>query len=50
MIVPFLLSVQQAGTDGYQLVGFVSSLFGYALGILVGIIAVMVAFDATRWF
>lgn len=48
MIVPFLLSVQQAGTDGYQLVGFVSSLFGYALGILVGIIAVMVAFEAIR--
>ena len=28
--------------------GFVSSLFGYALGILVGIIAVMVAFEAIR--
>ena len=48
MIVPFLLSVQQVGTDGYQLVGFVSSLFGYTLGILVGIIAVMVAFEAIR--
>ncbi|MFR1478151.1 MAG: hypothetical protein ACLSB9_21955 [Hydrogeniiclostridium mannosilyticum] len=38
--------VQQAGTDGYC--WWLCQRLGYALGILVGIIAVMVAFEAIR--